>query len=188
MALNFQIIPGGDISNRFLNLALHDFTAASAFVKNLPYRRNSDKNDLLCVLKDAGGTCSTKHAILKRLAEENSMRDLKLMLGIFMMNGQNTPKIVTVLDKHQLNQMPEAHNYIRENDEILDFTSRNSTPEDFISYVVKEIEIEPDQITDFKINYHQNFLHQYLKENSGIPYSPPELWRIREECIAALQH
>jgi len=156
-------------------------------VRNLPYRRNSDKDDPYCVLSGGGGTCSTKHALLKRLADENGISDVRLMLGIFMMDRQNTPKITAVLNKYKLNEMPEAHNYLRWKDQVLDFTSKNSVPEDFISRLVQEIEIQPDQIMDFKIKYHQNFLRQYLDKNPSVPYPLEEFWRIREECIAALQ-
>ena len=104
-----------------------------------------------------------------------------------MMDRQNTPKITTVLNKYKLNEMPEAHNYLRWKDQVLDFTSRNSSADDFISHLENEIEIQPDQITDFKIKYHQNFLRQYLDKNPAVPYRLEEFWRIREECIAALQ-
>ena len=53
-----------------------------------------------------GGTCSTKHALLKNLVLENDYQELKLMLGIFMMNKNNTGKIASVLKKYSLHEMP----------------------------------------------------------------------------------
>ena len=67
------------------------------------------------------------------------------------------------------------------------FTLKNSSADNFISHLENEIEMQPDQITDFKIKYHQNFLRQYLDKNPAMPYQLEEFWRIREECIAALQ-
>src|SRR5690606_1569713 len=187
MIFNFKITADDEISKRFRALGVNDFMAASQLVRNLPYRRNSDKDDPYCVLQSGGGTCSIKHALLKRLADENGISDEGLMLGIFMMDRQNTPKITTVLNKYKLNEMPEAHNYLRWKDLVLDYTSRKSSADDFISHLENEIEIQPDQITDFKIKYHQNFLRQYLDKNPAVPYPLEEFWRIREECIAALQ-
>ena len=184
---NFNIKSLGIISDQFLELGLHDFQSAAFFIKNLPYKRNGDKINSLCVIIDSGGTCSTKHALLKNLALENNFSDLQLMLGIFKMNSINTPKISTVLDKYKLQEIPEAHNYLKYKNEIIDCTRKNSSAADFIHDLLEEIEIHPSQITDFKIQYHQKFLTNYLQENPQIPYSIDQFWKIREECIAALQ-
>lgn len=168
-------------------MGISDFEEACEFVKNLPYKRNSNKENIFCILEEEGGTCSTKHALLKRVADENKIRGVILMLGIFKMNSQNTPKIANVLQKYDLREMPEAHNYLKFKNEIHDFTTRNSKPEDFIHDLVEEIEIQPDQITHFKVEYHKNFLRNYLRQNPHLKYSPEELWQIRQKCIAALQ-
>ena len=170
-----------------IKMGIFDYEKSCEFVKNLPYQRNEEKENFFCVLEDEGGTCSTKHALLKRLTDENNLKEVKLMLGIFKMNIQNTRKIGAVLHKYHLNEMPEAHNYLKFKNEIQDFTSKNSNSEDFIHDLVEEIEIQPHQITDFKVDYHKNFLRNYLRQKPHLKYSPEEFWQIREECIAALQ-
>ncbi|MDR7834247.1 hypothetical protein [Riemerella anatipestifer] len=52
--------------------------------------------------------------------------------------------------------------------------------------LVFEIEIEYNQINDYKINIHKNFLKEWIKAE-GLDYSLDEIWKIREECIQALQ-
>ncbi|MCU7575121.1 hypothetical protein [Riemerella anatipestifer] len=37
-----------------------------------------------------------------------------------------------------------------------------------------------------KINIHKNFLKEWIKAE-GLDYSLDEIWKIREECIQALQ-
>ena len=185
--VNFPITSNGIISNRFLQLGLNDFRLAAEYIQFLPYKRNAYKENQLCVFEDLGGTCSTKHSLLKNLALENNFPELKLMLGIFLMTESNTSKIAAVLKKYDLKEMPEAHNYLEYQNEILDFTRKNSSPENFIYDLVEEIEIQSFQITDFKIEHHLNFLKKYLKAKSYIPYSLDDFWKIREECILALQ-
>ena len=185
--LNFPLKSNKIISGKFQELEISDFHSASIFIKNLPYKRNSDKENSINVFQDLGGTCSTKHALLKNLASENNITELRLMLGIFRMNQFNTPKISNVLEKYKVKEMPEAHNYLKFQNEILDCTRKNSSSEDFIDDLLLEIEIQTSQITDFKIQYHQKFLANYLQENPQIPYSLSEFWEIREECIATLQ-
>lgn len=185
--VDFKITADGVVSKQFLDLNIAAFSEASFFVQNLPYKRNQNKNDGLCVFKDNGGTCGTKHALLKRLANENGVKELKLFLGIFKMNALNTRKISWVLGKYHLYEMPEAHNYLKYNNEILDFTRKNSKPEDFISELIEEVEIEPEQISDFKVKYHQIFIERYLSENPQISFDMWRFWDIREECIEALQ-
>lgn len=183
---NFRIISNKEISQLFLKNKCSDFLSASEFVRNLPYRRNPDKDNLVTVFTDQCGTCSTKHALLKKLAEENHQPDFKLMLGIFRMNGKNTPKTKPVLEKYNLEHISEAHNYLKFKNQILDFTKKNSSGTDFVDDILEETEIEPHQITQFKIEFHKNYLKKWLSQNPEIPYSLGELWKIREECIFAL--
>jgi hypothetical protein len=178
----------GKISNYLIKMGILDFENAEKYIKKLPYKRNVNKENIFCVLEEGGGTCSTKHALLKRLADENNYEGVKLMLGIFKMNAVNTPKIAAVLQKYHLNEIPEAHNYLKFKNKIKDFTTKNSEPEDFVNDLVEEIEIQTNQISHFKVKYHTNFLENYLLNNPQIKYSPSEFWQIREECIAALQH
>lgn len=185
---NFPINATGIISKQFLQLGLSDFSSAAKYIQLLPYKRNSAKDNVLCVFDDFGGTCSTKHALLKNFALENNCVELKLMLGIFRMNENNTPKISCVLKKYGLKEMPEAHNYLKYKNEIYDYTTKESNPEKFRNDLVEEIEIQSFRINDFKIKFHRNFLGNYLHNNPDINYSQEDFWQIREECIRALQH
>jgi hypothetical protein len=198
MNYNFEINSNDEISQLFLKNGCSDFHSASEFVRNLPYQRNLNKDNLATVFIDGCGTCSTKHAILKILAEENNQTDFKLILGIFRMNGNNTPKIKTVLEtlrpfdklrtgqSDNLEYIPEAHNYLKFKNQILDFTKKNSSENDFIYDLLEETEIQPHQINQFKIEFHKNYLRKWLVENPKIPFSLEELWKIRELCIQAL--
>ena len=51
--------------------------------------------------------------------------------------------------------------------------------------ILDEIEIEPNQVIDFKINYHQDFIKKWMNENPT-KQTFDELWSIREKCIEQL--
>ena len=183
---DFEIKANGEISKIFLQNGITKFSNAADFIKNLPYGRNKDKNNLKTVFDDNCGTCSTKHALLKVLAEENNENNLKLKLGIFKMNAQNTPKIRQTLEQNHLKYIPEAHNYLKINDQILDYTNTNSSENDFINDLLIEIDIKPTQITDFKVLYHTNYLKKWLENQSNILLNLEQIWQIREQCIKDL--
>jgi hypothetical protein len=185
--MNFKITSKQIISKYFTDQNIFDFYQASKFVRNLPYKRNINKNFKACVFEDSGGTCSTKHALLKELAIENNQEELKLMLGIFNMNSQNTAKISKILEKYNLTEIPEAHNYLKVGENYLDFTRKNSKPEDFLQNLVQEIQILPNQILEFKADYHKKYLKHYLEQHAEISLTLTEFWQIREECIVELQ-
>ena len=111
--INFQILGKDEVSEAFLKLGVNDFQSASYYIAHLPYRRNKDKTDLLCVFKDQGGTCSTKHAVLRKLALENRCEAVQLILGIFRMDAAYAPKIANTLQAYGLDYIPEAHNYLK---------------------------------------------------------------------------
>ena len=186
MDFNFDIHSTGAVSSEFLERSIKNFNDASRFVASLPYARNKNKSDILTVFKDQCGTCSTKHAVLKRLSEENNKGELRLFLGIFKMSSNNTQKVQTTLEKYNLKYIPEAHNYLKVGSAILDFTNLNSEAADFSDDIIQEQEIEVLQITDYKVRIHKEFLEKWLLENPSLNYSSGEIWKIREECIAAL--
>jgi hypothetical protein len=48
--------------------------------------------------------------------------------------------------------------------------------------------ISPEQIGDYKLQWHQGFIRTWMNDGKHAgSWSFPELWRIREECIAALE-
>ncbi len=165
------------------------FSDAITFVKQLPYKRNPNKNDLTTLFSDNCGTCSTKHALLKQLIDENQANtdfsEIKLMLGIFKMNAKNTPQIAEILSKNNLDYIPEAHNYLKFKDKNFDFTKSSSKPTNFEFDLLEELEISPHQITEFKVNYHKNYLTNWLQniENKYLNIDFNALWIIREQCI-----
>lgn len=183
---NFRIASEGEVSNEFKQMGMHDFQAAAAFIRDLPYGRNADKHNLLTVFTDGRGTCSTKHALLKLLAMENDQHQVELSIGLFKMNPFNTPEVGNTLRQYNLEYIPEAHCYLRVGEEIIDVTKAHSKPSDFVSDLIEETDILPDQITDYKVAWHQKYLRRWLSENIQIPLTFESLWQVREMCIADL--
>jgi hypothetical protein len=183
---NFKIQPLGKISNEFLNSNIFTFSDATQFVANLNYGRNENKNDLKTVFIDNCGTCSTKHALLKKLADENGFSQIKLILGIFKMNSKNTAEISETLQKNNLKFIPEAHNYLKFENQIFDFTNSKSKPSDFEDDLIIEIEMLPNQISNYKVEYHKKHLQDWLKKNEEIELEIEDIWKIREQCILDL--
>ena len=184
--MNFNIQPSGEVSNQFLALKIIDFQSACEFIANLPYKRNLNKSNVLCVLTDLGGTCSTKHALLAKLASEQHQLDIKLILCIFKMDAVYSRKIQSTLEKYHLDYIPEAHNYLKIGTEYFDFTTPKANYESFRSKILLEQEIAFDEVTTYKVSIHKAFLENWLL-NENINYSISEIWQIREQCITDLQ-
>ena len=157
-------MPAGKISDLFLQHTITDFEKAAEFVKQIPYGRNENKKDVSTVFGDHRGTCSTKHALLKELCLENSREEFKLILCVFKMNSRNTPSITSILNEHNLDYIPEAHNYLKVGTQIIDCTFPKTTLNLSEDEILFEMEISPDQITDFKVNYHKAYLQKWLME------------------------
>ncbi len=153
-------------------------------VKNIPYGRNSNRSDFSLVLTENKGTCSSKHAFLKDYANQNKIENVKLFIGIYKMNEQNT-KIGSILVENEIQYIPEAHCYLSINNQYIDITSKDSNIEKLRCDIIDEIEIEPFQVVDFKVNYHKEFIKKWLVEND-MNFTFEKIWTIREKCIANL--
>lgn len=176
----------GIVSEQFLNKNITDFHSAGTYISKLPYKRNTDKNDILCVFRDLGGTCSTKHAALRKLALENGRTEIKLILGIFKMDSEYTGKIKNTLYQFGLKYIPEAHNYLKIDNAYYDYTLSGSGYNDFKSKLLVENEIEYHEIGQEKILYHKDFLREWITLEH-VPCGLDEIWNIREQCIHDLQ-
>jgi len=183
----FPLKPAGAVTAAFLTLGKADLRAAAECVCKLPYGRNSDPSDPLIVLDEERGTCSTKHALLRRLALEQGL-DLALVLGIYEMTDSNTPGVGPVLRRYGLGSLLEAHCYLRAAGRRIDVTKascgrRAGEPLCFLH----EEEIDPKQITDYKTSVHKKFLQSWMADHRALGrFSLDEIWAIREECIQSL--
>jgi hypothetical protein len=182
----FRFAPAGKLTSAFLGIAKADLRSAAQYVAQLPYRRNSDPEDPLIVLVEKRGTCSTKHALLRRVAIEQGL-PITLILGIYEMTERNTPGIAPVLRRHGLKSLLEAHCYLRTGGKRIDVTREPfRRPVEPIKFLHEE-EIAPNQITRYKVGLHQKFLKEWMTGNerlSGLSFE--RVWSIREDCIASL--
>ena len=154
-------------------------------VKNIPYGRNANRYDFSLVLSENKGTCSSKHAFLKDFADNNRIENVKLYIGIFKMNETNTPKLGDLLSNNKIKYIPEAHCYLKINQVPVDVTTVDSFYDKIKQDIVEEIEITPNQVSDFKVTYHKAFLKNWIKEtNQNNTFE--EIWEIREQCISKL--
>jgi hypothetical protein len=179
-----KLKPGAGITSAFITLEIPDYRSAAHYLHGLAYGRNSNRTDPLAVLREQRGTCSTKHALLARLAAEQQL-PIRLMLGIYEMSERNTPGVGRVLEKYGLACVPEAHCYLMYDDDRIDIT-RVDGAEPIARFLHEEV-ISPDQISDYKVAVHQRFLRNWI-ETAPSPHamSLDDVWKIREECIAAL--
>ena len=177
--------PAGPLSQALLGKNIANFKAAADFICQLPYGRNSNREEALLLLSENCGTCSSKHAFLKQLAIEQNLDAVELILCLYLMNASNTPGIGNHLDKHQLRAIPEAHCYLRVGGQRYDFTRPGASVEPIEEAILEETPILPHQVGDFKPKYHREFMERW-RVREGIPYSLEELWSIRESCIQSL--
>lgn len=154
-------------------------------VKTFHYGRNANRSDLSLVWTERRGTCSSKHAFLKHVANLNQIEGVELILCLYKMTSQNTANVGKVLDEFKLDYLPEAHCYIRFEGEAIDTTTMTSKFSSIQADVFEEQIIQAEQVIEFKVNYHQNFMKKWGEEQHP-DKSFEELWAIREKCVLAL--
>ncbi len=154
-------------------------------VKTFHYDRNANRADVDLVWYERKGSCSSKHAFLKHVANLNRIDGVELMLCVYKMNAINTPKVSAVLKEFELEYVPEAHCYIRFHGEAIDVTTMTSSYSTINNDVIEEQVILPEKVLAFKVDYHKNFLHTWVLDT--LPKrSFDEVWNAREACILAL--
>ncbi|MDR0229998.1 MAG: hypothetical protein LBI72_13205 [Flavobacteriaceae bacterium] len=185
--VNFKIESSAPLSKAFVELNIIDYKQACDYIRYLPYKRNKDRDNLLNVLEEQQGVCSTKHAVLRKLALENNHPEVELILGIFKMDANYAPAIKSTLEQAGLDYIIEGHTYLKYNNNYYDYTTDKSDYGLFGGKVIGEIIYEYNQIGDYKIELHKKFIEEWLIENPNVAYTLDEIWKIREQCISDLQ-
>lgn len=183
--MDYKLSSTDTLTNQIKALDLNTWSELVQYVKSLPYGRNENRQDLSLVLKQQKGTCSSKHAFLKLVADFNQIPNIKLIIGLYKMSQENTPKIGSELSKNGMDYIPEAHCYLEINNQKVDITSNNSDFQKIEKDIIVEKEIQPKQVSDYKVAYHKSFLKQWIKDNT-LDFSFDEIWTIREQCIENL--
>ncbi len=175
----FMLTAEGPASRLLRARGLADYRAAAAWVQRLPYGRGRGRDDL-AIVEEGRGTCSSKHALLARVAREHAV-EVALVLGIYMMDGGNTPGVGEVLQRYGLRAIPEAHCVLRWNERYVDLTRPGAGEPVFMFEEV----IAPEEVVAHKVEVHRGYLARWLADE--LPgWTLDELWRAREDCIAAL--
>jgi len=164
---------------------IRTWDALTAYIRQLPYGRNSSRSNFFLVIAEGRGSCSSKHAFLKSIADLNHIPEVELILGIYRMNSQNTPKVADVLAAHSMDYIPEAHCYLRIASTRHDYTSPTANIQHILPDIIQERPILPQHVVSFKVTYHKAFLQQWIQEE-GIARGFEEVWTVREACIGAL--
>ncbi len=172
-----------EIGQKIERYGVSTYQEALDFVNQLPYGRNQSTT-ITCVLEEKRGTCSTKHAFLAALAQENEL-PFKLMFGYYHMNEQNTPAIGDTLDNHGLPFILEGHCYLKFQGQIIDVTFPDSIKMELGFDIFDEQEISPFKLHQKPFS-HKEKLKKWLKDNPSYPIQDLEqVWKIRESCIKA---
>lgn len=174
------IVQNGPLNQAFIEKNVHTFANAVDWVHQRPYGRGPNRADWRSVLALGRGTCSTKHALVAALAKE-CLVPVSLMMGIYMMDEHNTPGIESALVPGGFDAIPEAHCYLKYQGQRIDITMPG-VPKVPVEMLVEQV-IEPDQIGEDKLLFHKAFVQQWASTHT---LDVDEVWRVREQCIAAL--
>ncbi len=165
--------------------SLKHFLEVANAVKALPYGRTTSRDDLSLVLTEGKGSCSSKHAFLADIAHKNGLKQVDLVLAIYLMDERNTPAIGKTLANSGIPCIPEAHCYLKIEGKRHDFTHINADITAIEPALVSELIIHPEQVNTFKIDYHKDYLKNWISEHK-VDLDFESLWNLREACINKL--
>lgn len=172
-----KILGQKPVSQQFIDRGAVDFHQACDYVWRLPYGRTQG-SELFSVLREGRGTCSSKHGLLKVLADELSL-GVDLVLGIYQMAEANTPGVGPAFHDTEYDSVPEAHCYLRYEHKRVDLT-RHELVGLPISQFLLEKTILPEDLST-KTDFHQRYLQSEFGKDESL-----KLWAIRERCISML--
>ncbi|MDN3517515.1 hypothetical protein QWY84_07840 [Aquisalimonas lutea] len=181
--LDFSIEGEGPVAMEVRRRGFDRFLALGEHVARLPYGRPACSNDVLTVLKEQRGTCSSKHRLLAAVAQECGHVEVELVVGLYAMCEQNTPGIGTVLEPAGFDYIPEAHCYLRLGGRRYDFTGLSSGSTSPFEALLSEHVVSTVHLADEKERIHRDAVQRWADSHA---VSFADAWALREACIQAL--
>jgi hypothetical protein len=159
---NPKISSSGAISQQFYHRNLTTFHQACHWVKNLPYGSNSSNDDSLIIFQEGKATCTNKHGIISRLAEELNLEIYK-NLGFYRLNDATVTGVNAIVEPYGLSFIPQIHCFLEYQNYRVDLTEgncngKNKTIEDY-DFVVR---VKPDLTHQEHETYYLENLEKYF--------------------------
>lgn len=170
----------GPLSEKVNTLGIDTLADLLKWLQKLPYGRNTNRSDFTLVPDEERGTCSTKNALVKAIAQENGWSQIQLYVGFFFMSPDLFPKLKPLFENTSLRGIPEAHTFLVIDDRYTDTTGLSGKIEP--GMIVDEIEIQPEGIGHLKESIHKGYLIEWA-EDEKINLPQDQLWALREACI-----
>ncbi len=177
----------GPRARSFLALGIGSLHGAFDHVRRLPYAGNSSRTDPGIVLSEGRGTCCTKHALLAELGSELGLPELALVQCMFRMDDRTVPGIGAVLERFDLDWIPESHDFLRWRGEAIDVSSIRLGSE-YLEHVLEERVVAPSSIVHEKVADHRQYVDEWRRTSPdarGIDEAT--FWRAREACVVRLR-
>ena len=182
---DFPLTHPGKLSHLLVARGVTSFHDAVEYLRKLPYCRLEDPRDLAVIITRSGGTFTARHALLVQLAREQGLTDLLLTLCVYEFNQEDGPEVGQVLRQYGLVTLPEMCGCLKYRQRLFTIAERGLCLQ---REVVSEVEIAPAQIGNFKKRYHHKYLENWLQlEKLDQHWSVEQVWRIREECLQAVE-
>ena len=183
---DFRLLPKHVFGSAFRQNGIRSFREAVEYVRALPYGRPQRLPHALAVLEEKRGTCSSKHALLKALADEHGYSQIELVYCLFLMTSTNTPAVNAVLDAGPLSAIPEAHLHLRWAGENIDATSASIHVDRLLQDRLHQRIMRLSEVPA-KSAWHKKDLQTWLHEHAPT-VSLAAAWQQREHAIALLAH
>ncbi|MEA5523687.1 hypothetical protein [Nodularia spumigena] len=186
---NTTIENRGLVSEKFINHGISNFHQACNWVKNLPYGFNSNTENSLIIFAENCGTCTTKHGIIARLAEELGL-DIHKTLGFYRLNDEIITGVNKIIQPYGLDFIPQVHCFLAYQNFRVDLTAGNcngkNKPIEKYDFFVK---VNPDLTIEQSENYYTDYLEKYyLIEPKFQKIGSFKILRIIEECDRQLKY
>ena len=131
-----EIVPKGEISNKFLALGIHTFKDACYYVHGLEYGYNSDQDDRWILFKELKGSCTSKHGVIAGLAGEMDI-PLYKNVGIYKFTESICTGAAEIVKNWGVPYVPMVHCFLVYGKYRFDltegnFNGKNTSIEEFI--------------------------------------------------------
>lgn len=179
-----EIADNGEVSRAFFDRGIRTFQEAASYVRDLPYGFNASSDDSMILLRDGFGTCTTKHGIIARLAEEMDVPARKYE-GFYPLTEAVIPDVASILEEAGIAFIPRTHCFLSYQSDFFDLTEGNCTgKKGMVQDYLKIFMVKPEQSQEEIDRCYRDYYEHLCNEDASFSRLGIDgMFEVLKKCI-----
>ena len=167
---NFEILSHEPISYYLKNEGIANFRSAIDFLKTNSNKLKELQEIVVQDNEESMDNASKIHSVLASLAVENKIKEIELMMAIFVIDPISFPELEDYFKYKTYSSIALTTSFLKIEGNRYDYSTNKPILEKITKKIVREQRMDPHQSKEWKKKIYEDYIQKWLKRNPEVNY------------------